>query len=330
MTPGASNLDHQWRQDMLLFAPLHTRSFGARVAQHLGMELAASEEREHDGGEHKMRAHQDVRNQDVFVIQSLNGDAHASANDKLCRLLFFIAALRDAGAARITACVPYLCYARKDRRSTAQDAVTLRYVAQMFEALGTARLVVLDVHNEAAFDNAFRCSTLRLAADAVLLDHLGQRCELQTMMVAAPDIGGVKRAQWLQAVLAERLGSNVDFAFMEKRRSGDTLFGEQLVGDVAGRDLLIYDDMIASGATIARATQAARNAGARSVHIAATHAAFTGEIAQLAGRDGPDSVLVTDSIQLPEHLAALLAPRLTICSVAPLFAAAIRSLGNCG
>jgi ribose-phosphate pyrophosphokinase len=315
---------------MLLFAPLHSRSFGERVAQHLGVQLAVSEEREHDGGEHKMRARQDVRNRDVFVIQSLNGDAQASANDKLCRLLFFIAALRDAGAARVTACVPYLCYARKDRRTTPQDAVTLRYVAAMFETLGTDRLVVLDVHNEAAFDNAFRCSTLRLAADAVLLDELAQRCELQHVVVAAPDIGGVKRAQWLQATLAERLGSNVDFAFMEKRRSGDLLSGERLVGEVAGRDLLIYDDMIASGATIARAVQAARSAGARSVHVAATHAAFTSEVAQLAAASGPDSVLVTDSICLPQHLAAALAPRLTICSVAPLFAAAIRSLAACG
>jgi len=315
---------------MLLFAPLHTRSFGERVAQHLGVELAASEEREHDGGEHKMRAQQRVSNRDVFVIQSLNGDAQASANDKLCRLLFFIASLRDAGAARVTACVPYLCYARKDRRSTAQDAVTLRYVAAMFETLGTDRLVVLDVHNESAEVNAFRCSTLRLAADTALLDQLAQRCELQDVVVAAPDIGGVKRAQWLQATLAERLGSSVDFAFMEKRRSGDVLSGERLVGEVAGRDLLIYDDMIASGATIARATQAARRAGARSIHVAATHAAFTSEAAQLAAPGGPDSVLVTDSICLPEHLAAPLAPRLTICSVAPLFADAIRSLAGRG
>src|ERR1044071_9768356 len=141
------------RSSMLLFAPRHTRILGERVAEHLGVQLAASDEREHDGGEHKMRPRQPVRGQDVFVLQSLNGDAQGSANDKLCRLLFFIAALRDAGAARVTTCVPYLCYARKDRRSTSQDAVTLRYVAQMFEALGADRVVVLDVHNDAAFDN---------------------------------------------------------------------------------------------------------------------------------------------------------------------------------
>ena len=313
---------------MLLFAPLHTRILGERVAQHLGVQLAASDEREHDGGEHKMRPRQVVRHQDVFVIQSLNGDAQGSANDKLCRLLFFIAALRDAGAARVTACVPYLCYARKDRRSSVQDALTLRYVAQMFEALGTDRVVVLDVHNEAAFDNAFRCNTVRVAADAVLLDHLAPRCNLQQVVVAAPDIGGVKRAQTLQATLAERLGHDVTFAFMEKRRSGDELSGEQLVGDVAGRDLLIYDDMIASGSTIARATQAARKAGVRSVHVTATHAAFTSEVAQLAAPGGPDSVLVTDSICLPERLSAPLGPRLSVCSVAPLFADTIRSLAD--
>ena len=102
---------------MLVFAPLHTRPLGERIAAALGIALAAAEEREHDFGEHKMRPAQDVIGQDVYVVQSLHGDARASTNDKLCRLLFFLAALRDAGAARVTACIPYLCYARKDRRS---------------------------------------------------------------------------------------------------------------------------------------------------------------------------------------------------------------------
>src|ERR1043165_8280133 len=120
---------------MLLFAPLQSRALAERIAQALGVPLAASDEQEHDGGEHKMRTTQDVRGQDVFVIQSLNGDQHASVHDKLCRLLFFVASLKDAGAACVTACVPYLCYARKDRRSHGQDTLTLRYVATLFEAL---------------------------------------------------------------------------------------------------------------------------------------------------------------------------------------------------
>ena len=310
---------------MLLFAPLHTRALGERIAAELSEPLAASEEREHDFGEHKMRPAQDVRGQDVYVVQSLHGDTRASANDKLCRLLFFLSALRDAGAARVTACIPYLCYARKDRRSNAQDPVTLRYVAALFEAMHVARLVVLDVHNEAAFDNAFRCPTLRIDADALLFEQLRRAGGSTEPVLTSPDIGGFKRVQRLQDTFAKRLGTRVDFAFMEKRRSGGVLSGERLVGEVADRDVLIFDDMIASGSTILRATAAARESGARSVHVAVTHAAFNEEAARLGTREGPDSLLVTDSIAVPAELAARL-PKLSVCSIAALFATTIRSL----
>jgi ribose-phosphate pyrophosphokinase len=313
---------------MLLFAPVHTRPLGQRIAAALGVQLAASEEREHDYGEHKMRPGLDVRGHDVYVVQSLHGDAQASANDKLCRLLFFLGALRDAGARRVTAGVPYLCYARKDRRTHPQDPVTLRYVAALFEAMRVDRLVVLDVHNEAAFDNAFRCPTLRIDADAVMLEQLLQSELLHDPVITSPDIGGFKRVQRLQDTVASRLGSRVDCAFMEKRRSGSALSGERLVGDVAGRDVLIYDDLIASGSTLLRATAAAREAGARSVHVAATHAAFNPEVVRLAESGGPDSVWVTDSIAVPPELAARL-PGLKVCSIAALLATTLRSLADC-
>src|SRR5512145_538794 len=132
---------------MLLFAPAQSAVFGRRVADCLGISLANSVEREFDGGEHKMRPVDDVQSQDVFVVHSLSADEHASANDKLCRLLFFLGALKDAGASRVTAVVPYLCYARKDRRTKPSDPVTTRYVAGMFEAVGTDCVVTLEVHN---------------------------------------------------------------------------------------------------------------------------------------------------------------------------------------
>src|SRR5690606_10643526 len=119
-----------------VFAPQSSASLASAIAQELGVALATSEEREFDGGEHKMRPLRDVRGCDVYVVHSLFGEVDASANDKLCRLLFFIGALRDAGAARVTACIPYLCYARKDRRTQPHDPVTTRYVAAMFEAAG--------------------------------------------------------------------------------------------------------------------------------------------------------------------------------------------------
>ena len=114
----------------ILFAPLASREFGERVASALGTALSPMEEREFEGGEHKTRPLVSVRGQRVFVLQSLSGDAAASANDRLCRLLFFIAGLKDSGAASVTACVPFLAYCRKDRRTKERDPVTLRYVAQ--------------------------------------------------------------------------------------------------------------------------------------------------------------------------------------------------------
>ena len=196
---------------MLLFAPSHSTSFAQAVAKQLGVELAVSEEREYEGGEHKIRPRQSVRGEDVFVIQSLCGDADASANDKLCRLLFFIGALKDAGAARVTACLPFLAYSRKDRRTQPFDPVISRYVAAMFEAVRTDRIVALDVHNEAAFDNAFRCEALRIDAIEAFAEHLAGNTRLKDIVIASPDIGGVKRAQRFRDVLAKKLGSDVGF-----------------------------------------------------------------------------------------------------------------------
>jgi ribose-phosphate pyrophosphokinase len=311
---------------MLLFAPSHTAAFGQRVAECLGMKLASCAEREYGGGEHKMRPLDDVQNQDVFVIQSLFADEQASANDKLCRLLFFLGAVRDAGARRVTAVVPYFAYSRKDRRTQPQDPVITRYVAQMFEATGVDCVVALDIHNEAAFDNAFRCQSVRLEAGDLFAASLVPDLGTAPVVVASPDIGGVKRAQLFRESLARKLNREVGFAFMEKRRSGGVVSGDMLVGDVDQRTLIIYDDLIASGTTILRASQVARRAGAARVYVAAPHAAFLPEATQLFAAQDIHAVLVSDSIPLAANFANVPAGRLRICSVAPLVAQTIQRL----
>jgi ribose-phosphate pyrophosphokinase len=311
---------------LLLFAPQHTRALGERIAESLGVTLATSEEREFDGGEHKMRAVTEVCGRDVCVIQSLNGDAGASANDKLCRLLFFIGALKDAGAKTVTACVPYLCYARKDRRTKANDPITTRYVAALFEAIGADRVIVVDIHNEAAFDNAFRCVTGRVSGADIFIDPVVTRLDSTPCVVASPDVGGIKRAQLLREALASKSKRTVGFAFMEKRRVEGVVSGEAFIGDVAGADVIIHDDMIASGGTIARATRAARLAGARKVLVAATHAVFMPAALQLFGPGGPDEVLVSDSVALSPAFAALSNRVLQVCPSGPAIAAMIRKL----
>jgi len=161
--------------EFALFALRSGRRFGERVAQKLGVGLAEHEERKFEWGQHKARPLESVRGKDVYVVQSLHGDFEQSTNDKLCRLLFFLGALRDAAAERVTAVVPFLCYSRKERKTQSRDPVTTRYVAKLFEAVGVDRVVTLEVHSVAAFQNAFRRQTEHLEAPIdriVVLDHI--------------------------------------------------------------------------------------------------------------------------------------------------------------
>lgn len=313
---------------MLLFAPKASFSLAKCVTEALGIPLAPSEEREFDGGEHKMRPLVDVCHEDVFVLQSLYGETSASANDKLCRLLFFAGALKDAGAERVTAVTPYLAYARKDRRTQPGDPVTTRYIAALMEAVGIDRVITLEIHNEAAFDNAFRCHTVRLEAAEVLAAAIADELGGQPVVVMSPDIGGIKRTQRFRECLVRTLTRDVDLAFMEKRRASGVVSGEAVVGDLNGRAVIIYDDMIASGGTILRASQAAREAGARSVLVAAAHAAFVPAAVQLFESHVADRVLVTDSVVLRPEFTRWLGTGLRICSVAPLLARTIQYLAS--
>jgi ribose-phosphate pyrophosphokinase len=271
-----------------------SRPLGERVAASLNISLAQHEERDFEDGEHKSRPLENVRGKDVYVLQSLFADAGASVNDKLIRLLFFIGALKDASAARVTAVVPYLCYARKDRKTKSRDPVTTKYLAAMFESVGTDRIVTLDVHNLAAYQNSFRIPADHLEAKNLFVGRLAGADK--DLVVASPDVGGVKRAEAFRLALQERTGSPVSSAFMEKHRSAGVVTGETLVGEVSNRTVIIVDDLIASGGTLRRAAQACRRQGARKIIGVASHGAFSADASvQLADADF-DELFVTDSI----------------------------------
>jgi ribose-phosphate pyrophosphokinase len=311
----------------LLFAPLATRPFGERMAAALGLVLAPLEEREYEGGEHKSRPLVSVRGRHVYVVQCLSGDAAASANDRLCRALFLIAALKDAGAARVTACVPYLAYMRKDRRTKERDPVNSRYVAQLFEAVGVDHVITMDAHNVAAFENAFRCSVDLLEAAPMVADRLAKRGADEAITIVAPDFGGAKRAQRVQELLAVRSTTSVGFAVFEKRRESGVVSGDLLVGAVAGTHACIVDDLIGAGTTVLRAVRACREAGARSVTAIATHGVFAPGAERLLGPEGPDRLWVTDTL-LPTRLqlAQGAACMLEVLPASGLFAEAVRRI----
>jgi ribose-phosphate pyrophosphokinase len=312
---------------VLIFALEATREFGAAVARSLGVQMAPHEERVFEDGEHKVRPLTEVRGRDVYVIQSLHGGPDASPNDKLCRLLFFAGALRDAGAERVTAVVPYLAYGRKDRRTQSRDPVTTRYVAELIEAVGIDRVMTVDVHNPAAFENAFRRPTVHLEARPLFVAHLLPLLCERPAAVVSPDAGGAKRAELLREALAEALGAEVALAFLEKRRSGGVVSGEPaVIGAVRGRSVVIVDDLISTGTTLARAAAACRDAGAVQIHALVTHGLFTGDAAAVVAAAGFERLVITNTAPPFRLPAATVAKHLRVLDAAPLVAEAIRRL----
>jgi ribose-phosphate pyrophosphokinase len=308
-----------------LFALGATAALGQAVAGALGKPLSAHEERDFEDGEHKSRPLDPVAAADVYVVQSLHGGPTESANDKLCRLLLFIGALKDAGAARVTAVAPYLCYARKDRRTKPNDPVATRYVASMFEAVGTDTIVTLEVHNPSAFENAFRCRTVTLTSAPLFVEHLkgfvGER-----LCVVSPDPGGAKRADLFREALEAAIGKPVGKAFADKRRSAGVVSGDLLVGDVNGAIALIIDDLISTGNTLLRAARAARKAGAKQVVALVTHGLFMPGAAEVIADPAIDRLIVTDAVP-PFRLAGSdVRSKIDTISAAPLLAETIRRL----
>ncbi|HEX7437336.1 MAG TPA: ribose-phosphate diphosphokinase, partial [Caldimonas sp.] len=244
-----------------------------------------------------------------------------------CRLLMFIATLKDHCAARVTAVVPYLAYARKDRQTKLHDPVGLRYVAQLFDAVGVAQLIVLEAHNIAAFQNAFRCPTVHLSAHHAFGATAQEVDGTGPLAVVSPDPGGVKRAQLWREALEDQLRRPVAFAMIDKSRSGGLLGGTQIVaGNVEGATVLLLDDLIASGETLQRSAVALRRAGANDVIGCAAHGLFVGKAPEVLADAALSRLVVTDSVppfRLPEGGAVR--GKLHVVSAVPLFAEAIRA-----
>ncbi len=308
-----------------LFALNATAGLGRQVAAALGQPLAAHEERDFEDGEHKTRPLDNVRGTDVYVVQSLHGGPSDSPNDKLCRLLFFIGALKDAGAARVTAVVPYLCYARKDRRTKPGDPVTMRYVASLFEAAGTDAIVTLEVHNPAAFENAFRRPAITLSAAPLFVD-CGRALKEENLCVISPDPGGVKRAELFREALEAAIGRPVGKGFVDKHRSQGVVTGDLFAGDAAGATALVIDDLISTGGTLLRAARAARKAGARRVIALVAHGLFMPGAAGAVGDPAIDRLVVTDTVPPFRLDADTLRDKIDTVRAAPLLAETIHCL----
>lgn len=311
-----------WPDPVFALAP--SERLGHAIARELRHRLAEYELRVFEDGEQKVRPLVSVRGRDVYVICSLHGDAIESVHDRLCRMLFFVGALRDSGAARITVLAPYLCYARKDRRTNPRDPVTSRYIARLFEAAGMDRVMTIDVHNLAAYENAFRISCEHLEARSLFVDKC--RDIEGDLTVVSPDPGGFHRAEALRDALETLRGTTVELAMLGKHRKGGVVRTEAFVGDVKGRTAIIVDDMIVTGTTLVRAAEQCRERGAIAVHAMATHAVLSGAASRVLATPAIDRIVVTDTVSLDRTDIGPLRGKLAVVSVASLIARAILTL----
>lgn len=313
----------------VIFALKGAQALGDKIAEALDLQLAPYEERSFEDGEHKLRPLISVRRREVFIVDSLFGSndptVHESVNDKLIKFAFFVATLRQAGARRISAVIPYLCYARKDRQTKSRDPIATRFVAQLLESMGVDEIISVTAHNLAAFQNAFRCPTIHLDTDRLFARYIAPRVEGKKVSVVSPDLGGGKRAELFREALEQELGRPVAKAFLDKQRSMGVVTGDIFAGDVAGATALILDDMIGTGETMIRAASACRQHGATEIYAFATHGLFIGADPTHLLQSSIDRIIVTDSVPLSLAIAGgPLSAKLEIVSLAGLISEAIR------
>lgn len=309
-----------------LLALSESSRLGTSVCSEAGLAQTPLEERSFEGGEFKLRPLQSVRGRSAFVLQTLASSTDAPVADRLVRLLFLLNGLRDAGAARRIAVIPYLAYARKERRTQLRDPVHTRYIAQLLESSGADHVICLDVHNPAALDNAFRIPFDHLTALPMLADHFAKRLPPGRLAVASPDIGGIKRAQIFRELLAARVQWPVELIFAEKRRASGVVSSAGLVGDPAGQHVIIVDDLCATGGTVLSAAAMCRSAGALAVHVGVTHAPLTEGLDNLIAADSINEIVTTDSVGSVHRPSADPARKLVTLCLAPLLGQALRRI----
>jgi len=289
------------------------------VAQELGCDLTETDARTFANGEIYARYGESVRGCDAFVIQ-----AHSHPiNEWLMEQLIMVDALKRASAKRITVVAPFYPYARQDKKGRGREPISARLIADMFKAAGADRIMSVDLH-AAQIQGFFDGPVDHLFAMPVLLEHFREKLNLDEVTVVSPDMGRVRVAD----IWSDKLGAPL--AIIHKRRDPrvpNQVSVHEIVGEVKDRVCVLVDDLIDTGRTIQKAAEALKNNGAKGVVVAATHAVFSDPAVEVLQSDAIDEVVVTDTLPLPDEKKW---DRLTVLSIAPLLARAIREVFDDG
>ncbi len=292
------------------------RPLAEAIADYLDMRLTRSEVKTFADQEIFVRIDENVRGEDVFVIQSTS----YPANDNLMQLLIMMDALRRASARRITAVIPYFGYARQDRKTDGRTPISAKLVANLISTAGADRVLTVDLH-AGQIQGFFDIPTDNLFGGPVMVDDIKERFGRDKIVVVSPDVGGVVRAR----SLAKRL--DADLAIVDKRRpeAGKSEV-MNIIGDVSGARCIMLDDICDSGGTLANAAAALKEHGASSVSAYVTHGVLSGSAVDRIQKSVLDEFVMTDTIQPSE--AAAKSKKIRVLPISPLLGEAIRRIAN--
>lgn len=284
-----------------------------KIAGYLNLELGKNEFREFSDGETWVKFSENIRGQDVFIIQPTNSPAR-----NLLELLIMIDAARRASAARIAAVIPYFGYARQDRKDQPRVSITAKLVANLIATAGADRILTMDLHAPQV-QGFFDLPVDHLYSASVFVDYL-REIKMEDLVVVAPDLGGTHMAR----AYAKRLGTPI--AIVDKRRPRpNTVEVMNVIGNVEGLNAILIDDICDTAGTITNAAAKLKEMGAKKVFAACTHAILSGPAVERIDKSCIDQMIVTDSV--PIHPSKLI-DKIKILSIDKLFARAIMRIHN--
>ena len=301
---------------MRIIAGTSNLPLSEKVAKYLGDKLTDASIRRFADEEVYVEIKENIRGEDVFIIESLS----FPANDNLMELLVIIDALKRASAKRITAVIPYYGYARQDRKPGPRTPISAKLVANLITTAGADRVLTLDLHAE-QIQGFFDIPTDNLFAGPVFAKDINEKYSIDNLVAVSPDIGGVVRAR----AIANKLGASI--AIVDKRRpkAGESEV-MNIIGDVAGKDCIILDDIIDSAGTICNAADKIIELGASSITAYTTHGVLTGKAIERIEKSKLNELVITDSINNDEK--SQLSKKIRVISVSDLLGEAIKRISE--
>lgn len=300
------------QEPALLFATRGSQTLAEKIAQYYGEELGEQEITEFSDGEFQPSYKQSVRGRTVFIIGSTNPPV-----DNLMELLLMCDAAKRASAEKIVVVIPYLGYARQDRKDRPRVPIGAKLVAKMLTVAGATRIMTMDLHAD-QIQGFFEIPVDHLYASTIFINYI-KELGLDNITIASPDMGGAKRAN----AYAKYLNAGIVITYKERKKANQ-IAKMMLIGDVKDQNVLLLDDMIDTGGTLTKAANLIMESGAKSVRAFATHPVFSGDAYERLEASSLTEIVVTDSIPLKNHDVS----KIKVLSCAPLFADVMQMVRN--